>query len=91
MAPFRGRPARRGTIELAFAYAPMGRGDYILSLGLLPNAPGTWEFYEYRHFFYPFQVTDTSLDVGAPIFFEPEQVRFVDLTIGAEGEERARA
>ena len=91
MAPFRGRPARRGMIELAFPYAPMAKGDYILSLGLLPNAPGTWEFYEYRHFFYPFQVTDTSLDVGAPIFFEPEQVCFVDLTIGAEGEERARA
>jgi hypothetical protein len=90
-APFRGKAARRGLIELAFAYAPMGKGEYILSLGLLPNAPGTWEFYEYRHFFYPFQVTDTSLAVGAPIFFEPEQVRFVDLTVGAEGGERARA
>lgn len=91
MAPFRRRPARRGVIELSFPYTPMGKGDYILSIGLLPNAPGTWEFYEYRHFFYPFQVTDSSLAVGAPIFFEPAQVRYVDQTADADSRERAHA
>ncbi len=78
-ASFRGRPARRGMIELSFPYAPMGNGEYLLSIGLLPNAPGTWEFYEYRHFFYAFQVTDVGLCLGAPIFFEPSAVEFVAL------------
>ena len=67
-APFRVRPSRRGMIDLTFDYAPFRQGDYILSVGLLPNLPGTWEFYEYRHLFYSFHVADASLAVGAPIF-----------------------
>jgi SAM-dependent methyltransferase len=42
-----------------------------LSLGLLPNEPATWEFYEYRHFYYPFSVDDAGMDVGAPILLNP--------------------
>jgi ABC-type polysaccharide/polyol phosphate transport system ATPase subunit/SAM-dependent methyltransferase len=79
LAPFRARPARRGVIELKFPYAPLRQDEYILSIGLLPNAPGNWEFYEYRHFFYPFQVMDASLSVGAPIFFEPSVVEYTEL------------
>jgi ABC-type polysaccharide/polyol phosphate transport system ATPase subunit len=90
-APFRVRPCRRGTIELSFPYAPFRQGDYILSVGLLPNVPGTWEFYEYRHLFYPFHVVDASLGVGAPIFFEPSAVKFVDFESTAESIEAARA
>jgi ABC-type polysaccharide/polyol phosphate transport system ATPase subunit len=90
-APFRVRPSRRGTIELAFAYAPFRQGDYILSVGLLPNIPGTWEFYEYRHLFYSFHVADASLGVGAPIFFEPSAVKFVDFEMTAGSSEAARA
>ncbi len=88
-APFRVKPSRRGTIELAFGYAPFRQGNYILSIGLLPNAPGTWEFYEYRHFFYPFYVSDVSLGVGAPIFFEPTAIKFADAGMTAEGDEAA--
>ena len=73
-------------IELTFPYAPFRQDDYILSIGLLPNAPGTWEFYEYRHFFYPFYVADASLAVGAPIFFEPAAIKFTDTGMTAEGD-----
>jgi len=90
-APFRVRPCRRGTIEISFAYAPFRQGDYILSVGLLPNVPGSWEFYEYRHLFYPFHVIDASLGVGAPIFFEPSAVKFVNFESTAESIEAARA
>jgi ABC-type polysaccharide/polyol phosphate transport system ATPase subunit len=75
-ASFRKRAAPRGTIELRFAYAPFRQDHYILSLGLVPNVPGTWDFYEYRHLFYVFNVSDGSLSVGAPIFFEPTSVHF---------------
>jgi hypothetical protein len=90
-APFRVRPSRRGTIELTFAYAPFRQGDYILSVGLLPNVPGTWEFYEYRHLFYSFHVADAFLGVGAPIFFEPSAVKFIDFEMTADSGEAARA
>lgn len=76
-APFRGKAARRGVLELKFPYMPLRQDDYILSIGLLPNAPGNWEFYEYRHLFYPFRVMDSCLTVGAPVFFEPSSVKFV--------------
>ncbi len=90
-AAFRLPPSRRGVIELVFPYAPFRQGDYILSIGLLPNTPGTWEFYEYRHFFYPFHVTEAALCVGAPIFFEPHKVSFVDLDAPADADEVANA
>jgi ABC-type polysaccharide/polyol phosphate transport system ATPase subunit len=90
-APFRVKPSRCGAIELAFGYAPLRQGDYILSIGLLPNAPGTWEFYEYRHFFYPFYVSDASFGIGAPMFFEPSAVKFADLEIPTESDGVARA
>ena len=76
-------------IIFAFAYAPFRQGDYILSVGLLPNVPGTWEFYEYRHLFYSFHVADASLGVGAPIFFEPSAVKFVDFEMTADCNEAA--
>jgi ABC-type polysaccharide/polyol phosphate transport system ATPase subunit/SAM-dependent methyltransferase len=70
-APDRFNAARRGTLTLAFDYVPFRKGEYILSLGLLPNEPATWEFYEYRHFYYPFKVDDAGMDVGAPVLLNP--------------------
>jgi len=61
----------RGTLTLAFEYVPFRKGEYILSLGLLPNEPATWEFYEYRHLYYPFSVDDAGMDVGAPVLLNP--------------------
>lgn len=66
----RKRPAERGVIILEFDYTPFRKGEYFLSIGLVPNTPGTWEFYEYRHFYYPFSVDDAGMDVGAPVFFD---------------------
>ena len=70
-APDRFRAVPRGTLTLAFDYVPFRKGEYILSLGLLPNEPATWEFYEYRHFYYPFSVDDAGMDVGAPVLLNP--------------------
>jgi ABC-type polysaccharide/polyol phosphate transport system ATPase subunit/SAM-dependent methyltransferase len=65
------KAARRGTLVVAFDYVPFRKGEYVLSLGLLPNEPATWEFYEYRHFYYSFSVDDAGMDVGAPILLNP--------------------
>jgi ABC-type polysaccharide/polyol phosphate transport system ATPase subunit len=84
---FRVKASRRGTIDLAFGYTPFRQDDYLLSIGLLPNAPGTWEFYEYRHLFYPFHVADGGFGLGAPIFFEPSDVKFADRHAATDDEE----
>ncbi|MBS0274825.1 MAG: ATP-binding cassette domain-containing protein [Proteobacteria bacterium] len=73
-APFRKPPQQRGTIELRFPYAPFRPGEYFLSIGLLPNIPGAWSFYEYRHFFYTFSVEAPGFELGAPIFLVPRVV-----------------
>lgn len=70
-APDRAMPARRGMLRLAFDRVPLRKGDYMLSLGLLPNEPASWEFYEYRHFYYSFTVDDVGMDVGAPVLLSP--------------------
>lgn len=70
-APDRSPPARKGTLVVSFDYTPFRKGDYLLSLGLLPNEPATWEFYEYRHFYYAFTVDDAGMDVGAPVWLNP--------------------
>ncbi len=69
-APDRKRPAARGILELNLAHVPFRKGDYLLSIGLLPNEPATWEFYEYRHLYYPFSVDDAGLNVGAAVFLD---------------------
>ncbi len=70
-APDRSPPARKGTLIASFDYTPFRKGDYLLSLGLLPNEPATWEFYEYRHFYYAFTVDDAGMDVGSPVWLNP--------------------
>ncbi len=68
---YRVAPFSRGTISVEYRELPLSSGDYLLSVGLLANQPGVWDFYEYRHLFYPLSVTDGGLDVGAPIFMQP--------------------
>jgi ABC-type polysaccharide/polyol phosphate transport system ATPase subunit/SAM-dependent methyltransferase len=67
----RTRAYRRGVIELGFLRVPFRAGTYHLSVGLLPNVPGSWWFWEYRHFFYTFLVVDRGLGIGAFTFIEP--------------------
>lgn len=71
-APDRAPPKRQGTMTLAFDHVPFRKGEYLMSVGLLPNEPATWEFYEYRHFYYPFSVDDAGMDIGAPILLNPK-------------------
>lgn len=70
-ATFRPIASGRGWIELSYDALPLNRGQYLLSIGLLENEPGNWQFYEYRHFFYRFNVDDVALGVGAPFFVMP--------------------
>jgi hypothetical protein len=67
LAPDRTKPYPKGVLDLAFEYTPFRKGNYILSIGLLPNQPACWQFYEYRHFYYHFSVDDAGMDVGAPV------------------------
>lgn len=70
-ASFRQPAFRKGWIELSYDALPLNRGQYLLSIGLLENEPGNWQFYEYRHFFYRFSVDDVALGIGAPFFVMP--------------------
>ena len=63
--------ARRGTLSVSFDYVPFRKGEYVLSIGLLPNEPATWEFYEYRHLYYSFTVDDAGMDLGAFFLLNP--------------------
>lgn len=51
-ATFRRRPANTGVIEARIDPIQIQPGGYLLSLGLLPNIPTIWAFYEYHHFGY---------------------------------------
>ncbi len=84
-------PARQGTILLGFPYTPYCAGEYILSIGLLANEPANWEFYEYRHLWYPFSVDDGGLGVGAPMFFRPSLVhsKIGELSIPAKPQDES--
>lgn len=66
----RKKAAGSGAVTLHFPAVPFRKGEYFLSLGLLPNTPGSWEFYEYRHFHYIFSVDDAGMDIGAPVFLD---------------------
>jgi hypothetical protein len=49
----------------------LSKSEYVLSIGLLPNEPATWEFYEYRHLYYSSTVEDAGMDVGAFVLLNP--------------------
>lgn len=67
-SPDRVYPSRTGTLSIEVDAAPFRKGDYLLSIGLLPNEPASWEFYEYRHFYYSFSVDDCGVELGAPVW-----------------------
>jgi lipopolysaccharide transport system ATP-binding protein len=51
-APFRTHAGTRGIIRARLPNYSLLAGKYLLSLGLMPNIPGSSEFYEYRHRIY---------------------------------------
>lgn len=88
-AEFRKPPFRRGLIELDFANTAFRSGTYVLSVGLLPNVPGSWWFWEYRHFHLQFIVDDGGLGIGAFTYIEPHFLH-VDLADDAASAPKAQ-
>jgi ABC-type polysaccharide/polyol phosphate transport system ATPase subunit len=66
----RQRPAMEGVMVVEFQYSPFCKGEYFLSVGLLPNEPASWEFYEYRHLYYSFSADDAGMGLGAPVWLD---------------------
>ncbi len=54
--PFRQYRGRTGVIEARIPYLQLKAGQYLLSLGLLPNSKDVHQFYEYRHLMYRIDV-----------------------------------
>lgn len=55
--PFRKHRGRTGVIEGRIPAVQLKPGNYIVSLGILPNRPEAHEFYEYHHLAYAIAVT----------------------------------
>jgi hypothetical protein len=62
-APHRQTEGRSGTISAVLDPVQFSEGEYIFSVGILPNQPGVAEFYEYHHLAY----TVTVLRDGHPL------------------------
>lgn len=87
-ASYRVKPAKSGEIEIDYRYLTLSAGEYLMSIGLMPNRPGVWQFYEYRHLFYEFSITDAGMEIGAPVFLLPEKIKHTphkDVEQDAEG------
>ena len=53
-------PSAKGTISATISPNQLEAGEYLISVGLLPNVPGAWNFYEYHHLAYPVRVTSSG-------------------------------
>ena len=68
-APFRKKAGRRGFIQATIDPIQLAEGEYIWSLGLLPNAPGVVEFYEYHHYYYHIAIVRDGHPMAGLIFY----------------------
>jgi hypothetical protein len=59
-AKYRTLPSNEGTFEARIAPVQLNEGEYLLSIGLLPNLHDQWCFYEYHHHAYSFKVTNSG-------------------------------
>jgi lipopolysaccharide transport system ATP-binding protein len=82
-ASFRKPAGRRGVFRAFLSRLQMMNGEYLLSIGLLPNEPGTSQFFEYRHRTYRFQVTSTGFPSGAA-FYPNVQWSHEDLSVAMQ-------
>jgi lipopolysaccharide transport system ATP-binding protein len=67
-APFRKRASQKGTISVKLPRNQFLAGRYLLSLGVLPNIPGTSEFYEYHHRAYRLNLVNPGFHSGAVFY-----------------------
>lgn len=63
-----GAARRRGTMLIDLGELQLLEGDYLVSLGLLPNVPGHVDFYEYHHRVYRFRVIPAGYQSGAVMY-----------------------
>jgi ABC-type polysaccharide/polyol phosphate transport system ATPase subunit len=63
-----GPPRRMGTIRVQIDELQLLAGDYLLSLGLLPDTPGDNHFFEYHHRLYRFRVIPSGYPSGAVFY-----------------------
>jgi ABC-type polysaccharide/polyol phosphate transport system ATPase subunit len=64
-APFRVLPGQCGMIEARVQPMQLQVGEYLLSVGILPNIPETWAFYEYHHHAYQLFVINNGWSFGS--------------------------
>lgn len=67
-APFRRQASKSGVISAVFPSLQMMNGDFLVSLGVLPNIPGAVDFYEYRHRSYTLRVVSAGYPSGAAFY-----------------------
>jgi lipopolysaccharide transport system ATP-binding protein len=67
-APFRVPTGPKGAIRAFLPQLQMMNGEYLVSLGLMPNIPGAAEFYEYHHRAYSLQVVSAGYPSGAAYY-----------------------
>src|SRR5262249_13299294 len=67
-APYRRHAGQKGIIEATLNPLQLRPGEYLLSVGLVPNIPCSWEFYEYHHFAYDLTVASNGDDFGAMVY-----------------------
>lgn len=58
-------PLNRGLIRTTLQKLQLLEGDYLISVGLLPNVPNIVDFYEYRHRAYKLRVVPAGYPSGA--------------------------
>jgi ABC-type polysaccharide/polyol phosphate transport system ATPase subunit len=75
------RAAKIGQFTVDLGELQLMEGDYLISLGLLPNIPGHVEFYEYRHRAYRVRIMPAGYASGA-VFFPQVVFENRPLTVG---------
>lgn len=66
--PYRRKPWRAGIVEACIDPIQLADGQYLVSLGLLPNSPSVVEFYEYHHYFYPIAIIRDGFSITGTAF-----------------------
>ena len=66
--PFKKIAASKGVIGVKLPRLQLLEGQYILSVGLLPNVPGRVDFYEYHHRVYKITIIPAAYQSGAVFY-----------------------
>jgi ABC-type polysaccharide/polyol phosphate transport system ATPase subunit len=67
-ASFRRRPGRQGVISCTFPSLQMLEGDYVISIGIMPNIQNHVDFYELHYKVYKLRVIPAGYPSGAAFY-----------------------